>query len=49
MFVNERRMIYKDPSGIEAKDLSSRPYVFTRTADESGVSKDSEITIPLPK
>ena len=45
---NGSRVIYKGPPGIESKDVSSRPYVWARTTDESGVSTDSEITIRIP-
>jgi len=45
---NGSRVIYKGPPGIESKDVSSRPYVWARTTEESGVSLDSEITIRIP-
>ena len=34
MDVNGSRVIYKGPGGLEAKDLSTKPYIFTRTKDE---------------
>lgn len=46
---NGSRVIYKGPPGIESKDVSSRPYVWATTTDESGVSSGSEITIRIPK
>lgn len=49
MTVNGSRITYKGPGKIEAKDISTRSYVFARTTDESGVAVDSEITIRIPK
>lgn len=43
------RVIYKGPAGMIAADLSTIPYLWARTTDESGVSTDSEITIRIPK
>jgi len=42
------RVIYKGPAGMAAADLSTIPYLWARTTDESGVSTDSEITIRIP-
>ncbi|MCJ7499102.1 hypothetical protein MUP29_02505 [bacterium] len=49
MDVNGSRVIYKGPGGMEAKDLSTKPYIFTRTTDETPGSTDSEITVRIPK
>ena len=43
------RVIYKGPAGMTSADLSTVPYFWARTTDESGVSTDSEITIRIPK
>jgi hypothetical protein len=47
--VNNLRVLYKGPPGIEAKDLSSVVYLWARTANESGVDVDTEITVFIPK
>ncbi len=49
MDVNGARIIYNGPKGMKSGDLSKKPYVWARIADESGVSKDSEITVRIPK
>ncbi|MCJ7499104.1 hypothetical protein MUP29_02515 [bacterium] len=49
MDVNGSRVIYKGPGGLEAKDLSTKPYIFTRTTDETPGSTDSEITVRIPR
>jgi len=46
---NGSRVIYKGPAGMTATDLSTIPYLWARTTDESGVSTDTEITIWIPK
>ena len=47
--VNGSRITYKGPGGIDAKDIPTRPYIFARTTDETPGSKDSEITVRIPK
>lgn len=47
--VNGSRIIYKGPSGIESKDLSTVVYLWARITDESGVDADTEITVFIPK
>ena len=49
LMVNGSKIVYKGPGGIEAKDLGSKPYIFTRTKDEDPGSTDSEITVRIPK
>ena len=49
LVANGSKVVYKGPKGMDAKDLNSKPYIFARTTDESGVSTDSEITIRIPK
>ena len=41
-------VLYKGPPGLEAKQLSDKPYIFTRSTTESEPIS-SEITIRLPK
>jgi hypothetical protein len=46
---NGSRVIFKGPAGLTAAELSTVPYLWARTTDESGVSTDSEITIRIPQ
>jgi len=46
---NGSRVVYKGPGGAEAKDIPTWPYIFARITDETPGSKDSEITVRIPK
>ena len=45
---NGTTVLYKGPPGLEATQLSGKPYIFTRLTTESE-PVDSEITVRLPK
>jgi hypothetical protein len=41
-------VLYKGPAGLDVKDLSDKPYIFTRSTTESEPVM-SEITVRIPK
>ena len=45
---NGMAVLYKGPPGLEATQLSDKPYIFTRSTTESEPVA-SEITVRLPK
>ena len=49
LVVNGSKVVYKGPKGKEAKDLSTMAHIWARTTDETPGSKDSEITVRIPK
>ncbi|WP_020675009.1 hypothetical protein [Geopsychrobacter electrodiphilus] len=49
LLANGTKVLYLGPKGKEAKDLLTLPHIWARTTDETPGSKDSEITIRIPK
>ncbi len=47
--INDRRVVYKGPKGLEVKQLSTKPYIFAVKTDNYPGDNTREITVRIPK